>query len=318
MIVRSIAINEWITDGKVRREPSRDLADYAGRDFGLRLGRYVGAANRLYFDLPAGTIIVVPGKNFYDDVLVGELIGKAEMFSRKNIYDGEPVPARKIRWLRRKPRSAFRVEVRDKFGTPNPLMQLERSLRGDILKAGFDQFVIDGEFAARLNTGKDEFNTLDDYNIQTFVNYITGLLVADELGLKHKLSVADAIKILRENPEFAPSLAQNINSIGFQRLIDDTVRPIVIALFLSVALATPAEGQNAASPQSGLPAISVTNSATIKSDHCKIEVAKRVEGALKLMKVDEWERVCEHARDARASTGLSTTMRVKKGGARKR
>ena len=222
--------------------------------------RFETGSKRLYFDLPAGTIIVVPGKNYYDDVMIGELVGKAEMFTHRRLYDGEPVPARKIKWLRRKPRSAFRTEIRGKFGTPNLLMQLERSLRGDILKAGFDQFVIDGQFAARLNTGKDEFNTLDDYNIQTFVNYVTGLLVADELKFTERLSVAEAIKVLRDNPEYASSLAQNINSIGFQRLIDDTVRPIVIALFLSVALAAQAGAQTAGVPQGGLPIISVTRS----------------------------------------------------------
>jgi hypothetical protein len=310
MIVRSLTLSDWIRNDKRGKTPSRDLADYLGKDRRLRLGRYVGAVKRLYFDLTPGTIIVVPGRHYYDDVLIGEIVGKPRMLVRKSLYDKEPVPARKIEWLRRKPRSAFTREVREKFGTPNPLIQLERSLRGEVLKAGFDQFAYNGQFAARLNTANDDFNTLDDYNIQTFVNYVTGVLIADELGHTKPLSMADAIKILRANPDRAAALAQNINSIGFQRLIDESVRPIVVALLLSVAIVTPAD----AAP----PHIQVTNSATQGQDNCKLEVAKRVEGAVKLMKLEEWKRVCESARDAHASTGLSTTMKVKKGAAVKK
>ena len=144
MIVRSVAISKWIDSNKIGREPSRDLSDYLGQDFGLRLGRYVGAARKLYFELLPGTIIVVPGKHYYDDVLIGELVGKPEMFSRKKLYYGESVPARKVKWLRRKPRSAFRMEIRDKFGTPNPIMQLDRSLRGDKLKRDMINFLTTG------------------------------------------------------------------------------------------------------------------------------------------------------------------------------
>jgi hypothetical protein len=310
MIVRSLVWGSWIADDRPGKAPSRKLEDYEGMDHRLRLGRYVGAVKRLYFDLDPGTIIVVPGKHYYDDVLIGELVGRATMFARKSVYGGEPVPARKIRWLRRKPRSAFQRDIRERFGTPNPLLQLDRSLRGDVLKAGFDQFAYEGQFAARLNTTNDDFNTLDDYNIQTFVNYITGVLIADELGQTKPLSLGEAIAVLRDNPDRAAALAQNINSIGFQRLIDDNVRPIVVALLLSVAIASPIGAEP--------PHIRVTNSATDGNDPCKIDVQKRVEGAVKLMKVDEWKRVCEGAQDAHASTGLSTTMKVEKGSTRRK
>lgn len=309
-IVRSLALASWIKDEKSGPAPSQNIKDYEGKDFRLRLGRYVGAIKRLYFELPAGTIIVVPGKNYYDDVLIGELVGKPHMFSRKGLYLGESVPARKVRWLRRKPRSAFKREVRDRFGTPNPIMQLDRSLRGEVLKAGFDQYAYEGTYAARLNTTNDDFSTLDDYNIQTFVNYVTGVLVADELGKQGELSLGEAIDILREHPELAVALAQNINSIGFQRLIDSTVRPIVIGLLFTAAL----DPSSAAAK----PHIQVTNSAAMKEDACKIEVQQRVDGALKLMKLEEWKRVCESAKDAHKATGLSTTMHSKKGSSRKR
>ncbi|HEY0013175.1 MAG TPA: hypothetical protein VGB79_10030 [Allosphingosinicella sp.] len=310
MIVRSLAISGWINNGRKDAEPSRELKDYVGQDRRLRLGRYVGAAKRLYYELKPGTIIVVAGKNPYDDVLIGEIVGKPTMLRKKKLYGGEPVPARKVKWLRRKKRALFSSEVRDRFGTPNPLMQLERTSRKEILKAGFDQYAYEGEYAARLNTATDDFSTLDDYDIQSFVNYVTGALIAFEQGREEKLSMADAIGILRAEPHLALSLAQNINSKGFQRLVDGTVRPLAVALLLTVAL----EGSAGADP----PRIDVRNSATAGGDPCRIEVQARVEGALRLMMLDEWRRVCENARGAQRSTGLSTTMRVERHGRTKR
>tara|TARA_R110000868_G_scaffold305573_7_gene566621 strand:- start:7451 stop:8599 length:1149 start_codon:yes stop_codon:yes gene_type:complete len=307
MVVRSLAMGEWIDSGKQGKQPSQLLSDYVGKDSRKRLGRYVGAIKRLYWDLKPGAIIVVPGRRFYDEVMIGEIVGVPTMYSAAQIYGGETVPARKVRWLRSKPRSAFSAELRDKFGKPNPLTQLDRSLRVEILRAGYDQYVFDNEFTVRLNTTEDDFTTLDDYNIQTFVNYVGGILIAVELGRTDKISFEEAIRLLRDHPDLVPDLKQSINSIGFQRLVAATVKPLVIGVLLTAATAPAAAG--AAQPVPAM--VTVTNSAAPPDDPCTIHVAARVEGAMKLMKLDDWRRVCESARDAKAATGLSTTMKAK-------
>lgn len=306
MVMRSLAVGTWIDQGKPDPAPSRQLSDYAGKDYRKRIGRYVGAIKRLYWELKPGAIVVVPGRRFYDEVMIGEIVGRPTMYTADQIYRGETVPARKVRWLRSKPRSAFTAELRDKFGKPNPMTLLDRSLRTEVLRAGYDQYVFDDEFALRLNTSEDDFTTLDDYNIQTFVNYISGLLVAVELGVQSQISFEEAIRLLKTHPDQAIDLKQNINSIGFQRLIASTVKPLVIGTLLSVATVADTSPATSAVPA----AVYVTNSAAKNDDPCTIEVASRVEGAMKLMKVDDWKRVCEAAQDVNASTGLSTKMRV--------
>lgn len=305
MVMRSLAIGEWVEGGKQGTAPSRQLTDYAGTDYRRRIGRYVGAVKRLYWDIKPGAIIVVPGRRFYDDVMIGEVVGQPIMSAAMQLYDGEMVPARKVKWLRSRPRSAFSAELRDKFGKPNPLTLLGHSLHGEILRAGYDQYIFEDEFTVRLNTTKDDFTTLDDFNIQTFVNYIGGVLIALDQGQTGKISFDDAIRLLKLHPDLAPDLKQNINSIGFQRLVALTVKPLVIGALLSAATVDPA---SAAVPTE----VRITNSAAAANDPCTIQVAERVEGAMKLMKVDDWRRVCEAARDAKASTGLSTTMRPAK------
>ncbi|AJR24578.1 hypothetical protein [Sphingobium sp. YBL2] len=307
MAVRSIALRDWYDENMVGKRPSDNLADYVGKDTRKRLGRYVGAIKRLYWDLEPGAIIVVPGPHFSDDVLIGQITGKPTVYSSKQIYEGSALPARRVKWLRSKPRASFSKEVREKFGKPNPITQLDRSLRAEIMRAGFDQFVIDDEISVRLNTTADDFNTLDDFNIQTFVNYVAGVLVAVDLGIQHEVSFDEAIKLLRAHPDMVPDLKQNINSIGFQRIVSETVKPLVIATMLSLATAPVAPGMAADSVPV---AAQVVNSAAPAGDSCTIKVSARVEAAMKLMKLDEWKRVCESARDANASTGLSTTMKV--------
>ncbi|AYO80092.1 hypothetical protein [Sphingobium yanoikuyae] len=310
MVARSIALQEWYVNDQTGPRPSDKLDDYVGREGRRRLGRYVGAIKRVYWDLKPGAIVVVPGPHYSDDVLIGELVGAPIMYKNRSLYDEEIIPVRRVEWRRRKPRSAFKLEVRDKFGKPNPVTQLDRSLRVEILRAGFDQFVIDDEISVRLNTTKDDFNTLDDYNIQTFVNYVAGVLLAADLGYDKEIGFNDAIGLLRQHPDMIPELKLNINSIGFQRIVSHNVKPLVIAALLSAALAVAAPGS--ASPAYAAPVSThVVNTAAPKNDDCTVQVSARVAVAMKLMKLDEWKRVCENAREASASTGLSTTMKVR-------
>ena len=304
-VVRSIAIKEWIEADKLGIPPSRDVADYIGKDHGRRVGRYAGAAKALYFDLPNGTIIMAPGQRYDENVLIGELTGKPVYRTWTSLYDNERMLVRPVRWVRKKQRASFSAELRSKLGTPNPIMQLERDLRHEVISAAFDQYTFGGEYAARINTIEADFSILDDYNIQTFVNYVGGVLAALELGYTGpELTLADALRFLEDNRALTPELSQNINSPGFQRLFSSNIAPLVIAALLSMAT-TDGLAAKPIPPQ-------ITNSAAVKGDPCAIEVATRVEGAMKLMKLDEWRMVCERAKKAKEHTGLSTSMKVKR------
>lgn len=311
-VVRSLEIQEWVNDEKRAQEPSRDIKDYIGEDHGRRLGRYAGAVEALYYDLPAGTIVVVPGPYIDDPVLIGELQGKPSRRSWKSLYSGEPMAIRRVRWLRKRSKAAMSPELRSKFGTPNPIMQLDRSLREEIVRVGYDQYVFEDEYAARLTTSTADFSTLDDFNIQSFVNYAAGVLVAYDVGVRDReLTFDEALAYLEDNRELIPDLAQSINSPGFQRLYDSTITPLVIGVLLTMATSESAAGAQPVMPK-------IVNSSAPSEDSCAITVSKRAEEAMKLMKLDEWKRVCERAQRAKEHTGISTSMKAQKSKAKKR
>ena len=305
-VIRSSDLSDWIRAGSHGTAPSRDPKDYEGADFGRRIGRYVGAIERLYYDLKPGTIVAVPGPTVFDDVLIGQIEGKPTTRKSASLYPKESMPVRKIKWVGRKQRSAFSAELREKFGTPNPIMQLERSLREEVLRAGFNQYVIDGVFAARLRTTKQEFNSFDDESIQAFVNLISGAIAAAQLG-EDKPGTIDfraARGLLREHRTWAPEMAAAIESPGFIRFTSTHLTPLVIAAILAVAAAC--------SPGQAMPSdINVTNSAfSTTTEDCSAEVQAHIAEAMKLMKFDDLEEACQDIRDAQSDTGLATTVRI--------
>ena len=313
-LVMSQTIRDWRNDGEPDPEPSRDLADYEKVPQGRRLGRYAGAIETLHYDLSPGSIIVVPGPGLDDPVLIGEIVGRTERLSWRSLYRGEKMLARRVDWIAEKPRAAFKPEIRAKFGTPNPIMQLERSLRDQIIRAAYDQFVFHDEFSSRLRTSKEEFSTLDDYDIQTFLNYAAGILAAIEMereigtvGSDGEIGFDEAIELLRTRIDLVPELTQSINSPGYQRLFSSSLTPVVIGTLLSMALSGDPSlaAQKPAVPQ-------IVNSAAKHDDPCAIEVKARVERAMKLMKRDEWIRICKAAQSAKSRTGLSNSMQVER------
>jgi hypothetical protein len=304
MIARSMLVREWHVGGQEEDEPERQIAWYAGKARGRRFGRYAAAIEKLYYDLPEGTIIVVPGPGLVSDVRIGILDGRSESASDIEAYPGEHMPVRRVRWIGKKQRSHFSAKLRDRLGNSHPVMALDRSMREEILEAGFDRFVFGGQFYARLETTKAEFNTLDDYNIQTFVNFVAGAMAARDEGLEldHELTLDGALALLAQHRDLIPELTVNINSPGFLRMISDRIAPLVIAMLFSVATAVPAGAQ----PTKIVP----TNSAAAPTDPCAVTVASEAMGAMKLMGYDDWKRACEKARDAQSSTGVKTNMKT--------
>lgn len=307
-VVRSIELREWHRRGRHGPIPSRSPIDYVDATKGRRVGRYVGAVERLYYTLQPGTIIVVPGPGYFSDVLIGEIVGAPTTIGNVDLYPGETLPARRIRWIGRKPKARFGPILRDRLQKPTPLMAIDRSLRHEILEAAFDQYAIGDTFSARLRTTESDFSTLDDYNIQSFLNYVSGVLAAVEEGSHptKPMDMAAALAMLKANRDLVPELTSNINSPGALRLFNKKMLPIAASLLLAVATSGATSG--AVDPADI--DISVVNSAVAGDDPCALVVQENVLAAIKLMDIDTWHQVCVQARDAAQSTGLATTITV--------
>ncbi len=318
IITRSIAIR----DGHLGKadNPSRDQADYKGQATNRRVGAYIGAIQRLYYELPVGTVVIIPGKTYIDDVAIAEITGPTERRKAAKAYPGEDMLVRPVRWLAKKQKASLRPELRSVLGQPTPVMLLPRSLRAEVLKLAFKQYVFDGVNSTRITTTTKDFSIVDDLNIQLFNNYVAGLLAAREAAIPdaETLGITDALKFLTSRRDLVPELDQNISSPGFQRLYGNHVAPLVIgalmtaalnvapsalAAMMTVALASPAAAQTAE--------IRVKNSAMLANDPCAVDVQQRVNGSMRIAHFDEFLEMCAALKRTKADTGLSTSMKAK-------
>lgn len=185
-------------------------------------------------------------------------------------------------------------------------MVIERSLRAEILEAAFDQYAIGDTFSARLRTTDDDFSTLDDYAIQAFLTYVSGVLGAVEAGTlpRQQMDMDAAVKVLKANRDFALELTANINSPGALRVYSKRVAVLTAVALLTIAMSS--TSTSTAQPNN----IKVVNSAVAGEDPCALTVQSQAVNAIKMMDLDTWHERCVQVRDAAKSTGLATTMKV--------
>ncbi len=310
-LARADALREWHLrgweDGESR--PSENLEDYEGSRFSARRKSYAASAERFYYDLPEGSVILVPGSGAYGPLMIGEIAGP-----RKNLklqqYGDDLVPARPMRWLATPSKRVFTADLRDRLALPIPLIQLDKSLYGEILNQAYPNYSLGGEYVVRFNTTEANFDSLDDFDIQYFVNFVAGVLVKAESGEveAHSVKLVDAIAALRGKPELIPELASNINSPGYLRYVTQDISSLAIAVMLSVALSSPASGKAK---------VKVVNSVASKSDPCAYKVDALVNQAYQIVDEPGLHAACEYLKSTHKKTGINSSVHISPRGAKR-
>jgi len=298
-------VRNWHKNGRPEdKVPSRDLNDYRRASDTNRRGLLGGALERLYFQMKPGDLVVVPGPGIWTDVYIGEVLGEPTVIRDEDNYPSEEIPARRVRWLTHKPKRAFSEDLVRRLGTPNYLIQLDRSLRDEIFASAYDNYIYNGKYVSKFTTSEHSFSTLDDFNIQAFVNFISGVLAAAEgdapAGMQFTLD--DALEILHANPDLIPSLTVNINSPGALTVFKDTILPIVLAAFMALATSAHADA--------GPGHVKFVNSLAPATDLCAVQVDAAVKDAFTMMNYDSWKKACYRIQDAKKQTGISTSVTV--------
>jgi hypothetical protein len=301
-IARAAKIRDWHSaNDKSRPEPSRDLADYQNTRQTARRTQYATALIKFCYDLPNGSVIVVPGPGPFGTVRVAELSGPLRWVKVPG-YGDDLVPARSVRWISAVPKRRFSEDLINRLRLPIPLFIVERSLEIEIIKSAYDNFAYGGEFVATFDTTNPTFDSVDDFNIQGFVNLIAGALVALEEGeAKNGFDLDDALKVLTRHTSKIPEINTNINSPGFVRYITQDIAALVIASVMALALSS--------SPLSASE-FKIVNSAAGPDDPCAYVVNEKVKQAFEIMDIPSLQKACERARDTSKKTGLKTTVRV--------
>jgi hypothetical protein len=300
-------VRNWhVNERPASTTPSRELKDYRRASATEKRALLAGAIERLYFDMKPGDLVVVPGPGHWTDVYIGEVVGKHTSIRDEENYPGEEIPARRVRWLAHKPKRTFSEDLIRRLGTPNYFVQLDKSLRDEIFAASFDNYVYDGKFVARFSTTEHSFSTLDEFNIQAFINFVAGVVAATEtggMGAGTKFDLDDALAALIQNPDLIPSLTVNINSPGALRVFKETALPLVLAAFMALAAA----GHVDAAPSQ----IRVVNSLAPAGDVCAVQVDESIKDSFTLMNYDAWKKACYRLQEAKKQTGIDTSVRVR-------
>lgn len=301
-IGRSEKIREWrAANDKSRPEPSRNLSDYQSTRQTARRTQYATALIKFAYDMPNGSVIVVPGPGPFGIVRVAELNGPLRWVKVPG-YGDDLVPARSVRWIAAIPKREFSEDLINRFRLPIPLFIVEKSLELEIIKRAYDNFVYGGEYVATFDTTSPTFDSVDDFNIQGFVNLIAGALVALEEGeAKKGFDLDDALAVLSRHAEQIPEINTNINSPGFLRYITQDITALVIASVMALALS--------ASPLSASE-FKIVNSAAGADDPCAYVVNDKVKQAFEIMDIPSLQKACERARGTSEKTGLKTTVRI--------
>lgn len=300
-------VRNWHKNNRpTEKTPSRELNDYRRTSATERRELLTGAIERLYFQMKPGDLVVVPGPGHWTDVYIGEVVGRPAAIRDQKNYPGEDIPARRVRWLAHRPKRTFSEDLVRRLGTPNYLIQLDKSLRDEILSAAFDNYVHDGKFVSRFTTTEHSFSTVDDFNIQAFINFVAGAIAAaDETSAdvaKHSVTLDAALEFLTKHPELVPSLTVNINSPGALKVFHETALPLVLAAFMALA----ASGHADAAPSQ----IQVVNSLAPAADPCAVQVDAAVKDTFTMMNYEAWKKACARYRDAKEQTGIDTSVKV--------
>jgi hypothetical protein len=304
----STALRTWHRAGRFKAdEPTRQIDDYTKSRFTENRALLAGAIERLYFQVKPSALIVVPGPGLNGDVLIGEIYGKRTSAKTEN-YGADEVPARTVKWLSVRPKSSFSAGLIDRLSLPNYFIQLDRSFHEEIYRASFENYVFNGRFVSKLSTTSSKFTTIDDYQIQSFVNLVAGALAASSL-LDHPVTKADqidvdeAVALLLSNQEWIPDLTSNINSPGAFRFIHNTVAPLVLAALMALA----SSGDAATGAE-----FRFVNSSSKSDTSCVVQVDASVRDTLTMIGIEEWQKKCDNFKKAAERTGLKPSATVKK------
>lgn len=305
-IMRAAAIRRWFAAGAHPGEnPERDLTHYQMLPTSRAVTAFMSITRGFFKTLEQGDLVVVPPINFKGTAYIGELVEEASTTRTLLVprYPGEPLTGRRVRWLATMQKSELPAKVLDALQKPLTIFLLQRDFWPQILRRAYGSYTTEGEYGARFEVTEDRFQTVDDFAIQAFFNFV----VANSQAIANGMEVQDLKRAaFADIRAIAPDLFTNVNSPGGISLRSATIVPIVIATMLSLALYVGPGAVDAAVNDT----IRFGNSLAPADDPCAADVRKEVVTQLTLLGFDRWAEACEIVREAAERTGVNSGVKV--------
>ncbi|TRO96798.1 hypothetical protein FKB34_02200 [Glycocaulis profundi] len=294
-LVRSISIANWHKESESNRgELVTDIDQYLDAKWGPRRSRYAAAIHTLFNVLQTGDLIVVPSKEHFGDVLVGEITSTPQVdgiYRGEGYYKGQSVCYRKVRWIGRRPQYKISESLLRSLKTPGPLVQISKNHFREVFDIAFDSIAYHDEFQSKVFlSGLDSKGQL---NLSLIVNLIsaTSRAVDEGVAIDQNETIFNLI-YGHVDEEYLPCVSASINSPGFVRYASKKIIPLVLLAVMAVASA-------ACDSAGGIPAElpdpqSIDVTLRGEADHpCVIRVRDATREAMGMMGINRWQQFCE-------------------------
>ncbi|MBY3260384.1 hypothetical protein HFO15_01715 [Rhizobium laguerreae] len=306
-VKRSVAYRRYFLRGENDvQEPAIDIRNYLDAPDDQAFSQFIRVV-RAYFDnMKVGDLVIVPPVNFRGQAQIGELTAGPSVVKTLGvaIYPGMPLTGRNVRWLASMEKAKLPSQTLDALQKPSPLFLLTRDAWAAVFRRAYGSYVTDVEYGSRFEITSERYQTVDDFNIQAFFNFVAANTDRVANGREDLLNFQRGAFSAQG---VAPDLYTNVNSPGGLSLKSAVVTPIVIAVMLTLAVTVGPDAFAAAMEGT----ITFGNSQAPAGDACVAEVGSQVVTQLKLLGYDLWAEACQHARTAAANTGISTTVDIK-------
>lgn len=308
-------IKAWHIAGRPDdNQPPRSLEDIGQLRRTARKVQFSGLIKNFYYGLRKGDIVIVPGKDFDDEVLFGEIIDESFASSIEiKRYPGEKVPVRKVKWIVGVPREKVFTWLARKIPTPNPVRQVETSYFSDVFDVMYQRYFFRDEFVCQYSVGSKDFSTLDNFLFQQIVLYIAALYENNhDGGIKNidKETIASIVARINFSDEL-PGQRIQIQSPGHIVNYSKNLIPLIVGAML--ALSSSSACADSDFNDAKVPIVKVVNTVDdgALSDECTANVEKELYDDLKAMGYERWQEFCKLERDTRRRTKIDSGMSVK-------
>lgn len=142
----------------------------------------LGFLKALLFEAQRGDLVIVPVEGYNKDVLIGEFLDDAGDVRPIVATDDETQFAylgRRVRWRSAMPKRFLSEQMIKAIHTQTAFFMIGQSLREEVYRLAYQNFVYRGDFAAEFRTSKEKFTAEDHAVVSTWLN---GFDVARSLG----------------------------------------------------------------------------------------------------------------------------------------
>jgi len=310
-LVERIAVSddivEWHRKGMPADAiPDRDPATIGARRRSKRRAFLGGVLHGFFAGIKKGDVVIVPPKDFNDDVLFGEFIDEGDVCTSipAPFQTGEKIPARRVRWLARQKRMAVPGWLERKLPSPNPVRQLERPLHKYVYDILYERYYFDGQFVCKFAIDSTDFSTLDNFLVQQIFLYASALFENNQeenitdISEKSLLAVVSEIEFSEDIPDQRIVIQSPGNIVLYSKNIIPLVAGVLMALSAACA------GGDAPTK------VKIVNSADGSqiSLSCVLDIEHEVEADMELMGTKRWVEWCKAEVEARKRTNIRPGM----------